>query len=417
MKKDNELNIAINYREQIQEKHHSEIRLDKQLLMDGCEHLRKVFPGSFDEKTLPLEILHEFFMDKGVDVKLTLNEIKKLIVLEIEDPTHPLRRLFCDTQTSFDTFLSNEVSKDYMKEIEAACLELNYDLRSGISAGLTNKSEIQAEQQLVFQTDCSIINVTENLSQLTHRLAKLLALSITFEFVSDDKYQLSQKIDDYKKHLLSNRNLQKQWDLFFADYAYSTASPSIGEVVILEGIHIQNCFTDMKDAMMIFIMGHECGHHICQHSSNGQAGSDVKDHEEQFKMEHHADIIASRIIMHIGRKPDNFNLFASTNVGAFCILTVLDLIVKGHKILDNEDSNFEFQSNSTHPPTTDRLGVLRAYIEHNEYDENSAALSLSLIDLFSELLEFIWFNASTNLKRLHMDDYRPHNNNTAQWLP
>lgn len=417
MEKDDQLFAAVDYREQIQERHHKDIYIDRQLLVDACEHIRNVFPGSFDGERLPLEILHEFFLERGVDIKLSLYEIEKMINMEIEDPEHPLRELFNDKQTRFDSFLSSEVTNKYIKEIENACTDLGLDMRGGVSVGMTHQKDMQAEQQHVFLTDCSVITVTENLFVLSHRFAKLLANSMAFEFANEDKYQLSSELDDYKNLLLSNKELQRKWDFFFADCAYDMSSPHMGEVVCLGDAHTQSFFADMKDAIMLFIIGHECGHHICRHSLNGQAGTESLTLEEKFIMEHEADIVGSKLTMSIGRNSDEFNFFASTNVGAFCILTVFDLINRGHQILSTGSEDIELQPNGTHPPTFDRLGVLRAYIKNYEYEIKSADLSLRLIELFCELLDFIWENSSKYIKKLHAQGIKPYESREEQWLP
>lgn len=417
MKKDDHLRAAIAYREQLQERHQKEIYLDKDILFKGCEHIRDVFPGSYDSEDLPIEVLYKFFLDRDIDEKLSLEEVEDLVNREIEDPNHPLRMLFDGNETKFDNFLSGAITKDYIKDIELACEDLGYDIRGGVSAGIISQEIIQAEQQPVFLTESSVINVTNNLHLLTHRLSKLIAKSFVFEYDDGEKYQLSSKFDEYKKRILADREIQRQWDSFFFDCSYNPSSPSMGEVVNLNSMSVQNCFSDMKDAMMLFIVGHEYGHHICQHSSDLSDKLAGLNQDREFLMEHQADIVGSQLVMSIGRRPEYFNFFAATNVGALCILKVLDFIESGHRILLNGRDYPEKHTVGTHPPTKDRIGVLRAYIKDYEYEDKSAALSLRLLDLVEELLCFIWSNSRRTLEFLHEKGERPKKDNDMQWLP
>lgn len=408
-----DLVAAIDYREQIQSRHQKEIILSKEILINSCEHIRAVFPGSFDVELLPLEILRDFFLERKIDHSLNIQEIEELIHQEFDDPNHPLIMLFDGKETKFDDFISMGATKDFVREIEESCKRLGFELRGGVTAGVTHQEIIQAEQQPVFLTETSVINITSNLYTLTHRVSKLLAKSMAFDEVIDDKYRLSNKLEDYKYHLLNNPELQRQWDFFFCDCAYNPNSPPLGEFVYLGDKHIQSCFGDMKEAMMLFVIGHEFGHHIANHSLAEEGTAD----KDEFKMEHEADLIGSQITMEIGRKNDDFNLFAFANVGAFCILKILEYVRDGHNILRDNNARSNAESKATHPPVEDRLGVMKAYIKNYEYDESSACLAISLIDLFSELIDFIWFHSSKHLYKLKESGVKPDKADEQQWLP
>lgn len=416
MPKDDELAVAVDYREQLQERGYRHIGLDHKVLEAVSLHIRTVFPGAFDGEALPTEILKTLLLRRGTTKPLTLKELEQLIIKEVSDPTHPLWEMVSDGPTKFDDFLSNAVTSDYRRDVEKSCEDLGFDIRGGVSVGLTNTDTLQAEQHPVFLTDCSVVNITTNLYLLCHRAAKLLAKSMSFAYVEPGAFRLSSNIADYKNFLLNNVELQRQWDSFFADYAYEPNSPR-WEVVTLDGEHMQTCFPDLKDAMVLFIMGHEYGHHIGMHSLDGCAGSFVPGSVEQHGKEHEADVVASRIVMNIGRRPDNFNFFASANIGAVCILTLLDMVEKGHVILNSGASCVDQECRSTHPFLGDRLGVIKAYMKHYEYDEESSVLALSLFDLFAELIEFVWSNSRKHLEKMHLSGIRSRGDNDQGWLP
>ncbi|ENR0026779.1 hypothetical protein ACETF5_001878 [Yersinia enterocolitica] len=408
------INAAIDYRQQIQSRHNKDVIINKDILVRGCEHIRKVFPNSFDSDDLPIALLRDFFVERDIKESLSIQEIEKIINEEIKDEGHPLRVLFSDKDTVFDDFISTGATRDYVNEIERACERLGFDLRDGVTCGVTHEEIIQAEQQTVFLTDSSIINITSNLYILAHRASKLLAKSIAFEEVKGNQYRLSNDLNAYKRQLLENVELQRQWDFFFADHALNNKNPDIGEIVHVGDIHIQNCFFDMKEAMLLFVIGHEFGHHIAKHSSMEIGKQSPGDN---FSMEHEADILASVLTMDIGRKSDDFNFFASANLGAFCILKILDFNSRAYDILIGNQNSGKKDHYNDHPPIIDRLGVMRAYIKNYEYDETSGNVILSLIDLFNDLMDFIWSNSSRFIHTMKESGVKSVEQNEKQWLP
>ncbi|EPJ8560203.1 hypothetical protein WJH46_002966 [Klebsiella pneumoniae] len=411
---ENNINAAIDYRQQIQSRHNKNVIINKEILVGGCEHVRKVFPNSFDNDDFPIALLRDFFVEKDIKESLSIQEIEEIINKEIKDESHPLRVLFSDKDTVFDDFISTGATRDYVKEINRACERLGFDLRDGVTCGVTHEKIIQAEQQTVFLTDASIINITSNLYLLAHRASKLLAKSIAFEEVKGNQYRLSNNLNDYKKKLLENTELQRQWDFFFADHALNNKNPDIGEIVYVGDIHIQNCYFDMKESMLLFVIGHEFGHHIAKHSSMEIGKQPPGDN---FSMEHEADIIASILTMDIGRKNDDFNFFAAANLGAFCILKILDFNSRAYDILNRNQSSGKKDLYNDHPPIIDRLGMIRAYIKNYEYDETSGNVILSLIDLFNDLMDFIWSNSFRFINTMKEAGMKSTEQNEKQWLP
>lgn len=408
------INAAIDYRQQIQSRHNKNVIINKEILVGGCEHVRKVFPNSFDNDDFPMALLRDFFVEKDIKESLSIQEIEEIINKEIKDESHPLRVLFSDKDTVFDDFISTGATRDYVNEINRACERLGFDLRDGVTCGVTHEKIIQAEQQTVFLTDASIINITSNLYLLAHRASKLLAKSIAFEEVKGNQYRLSNNLNDYKKKLLENTELQRQWDFFFADHALNNKNPDIGEIVYVGDIHIQNCYFDMKESMLLFVIGHEFGHHIAKHSSM-EIGKQLPG--DNFSMEHEADIIASILTMDIGRKNDDFNFFAAANLGAFCILKILDFNSRAYEILNRNQNSGKKDLYNDHPPIIDRLGMIRAYIKNYEYDETSGNVILSLIDLFNDLMDFIWSNSFRFINTMKEAGMKSTEQNEKQWLP
>ncbi|MGC0824947.1 hypothetical protein WKG93_18555 [Pantoea agglomerans] len=412
-----ELSAAMDYRQQIQSRFHKNLSIDTELLIEACVHIQKVFPGSFDNDEMPLAILRDYFIQNDIKDKMSLNQIEELINEKFNDPDHPLRSMIGNNETAFDDFLSSEVTKSYAQDIEAACQRLEIDLRDGVTIGITHQEIIQAEQQSVFMTDASVINITSNLHMLSHRASKLLAKSIAFDLVEDNKFRISNNLDDYKNLLLNDPQLQRLWESFFADYAYNPQNPPRGEPVYLGALHVQNCFDDMRQAIDLFILSHEFGHHIAKHSSSGEAGTGITSQEQSFFMEHEADVIASDIVLDIGVKEDNFNFFASANLGAFCILKIIEYTKMANGILKGDTETSIANPSSDHPPLVDRLGLIKTYIANYKYEEETAKTICSLIDIFCDLIDFIWHNSSKFIILLKNEGVTPVTTDKTDWLP
>ncbi|WP_312158515.1 hypothetical protein [Pantoea piersonii] len=412
-----DLSAAIDYRQQIQARFHKNMSIDTELLIKACEHIQKVFPGSFDNDELPLAILRDYFIQNKIQDEMNLNQIEALINEKFNDPSHPLRLMLGSNETAFDNFLSTEVSKSYAQDIEAACQRLQIDLRSGVTVGITHQGIIQAEQQPVFMTEASVVNFTSNLHMLSHRASKLLAKSIAFEFIGENNFKISNNLNDYKKLLISDPQLQRLWENFFADYAYSPQNPPLGEPVYLDGFHVQTCYDDMRLAIDLFILSHEYGHHIAKHSSSGEVGAGTTSQEQSFFMEHEADVIASKIVIDIGLQEDNYNFFASANLGAFCILKIIELTKTANGILNGDIETLVSNPSSDHPPLVDRLGVIKTYIASYVYEGKSAKTICKLIDMFCDLIDFIWHNSCKFIVNLKNQGVTPVTTDTTQWLP
>jgi len=412
-----ELAAAIDYRQQIQARFHKDLSIDTDLLIKACAHIQKVFPDSFDNDEFPITILRDYFIQNDIKDKMSLNQIEELINEKFNEPDNPLRLMIGNNETAFDDFLSSEVTKSYAQDIEAACHRLKIDLRGGVTIGITHQEIVQAEQQSVFMTDASVINITSNLHMLSHRASKLLAKSIAFELVEDNKFRISNNFDDYKNLLISDSQLQRLWESFFADYAYNPQNPPLGGPVYLGGFEVQTCFDDMRQAIDLFIISHEYGHHIAKHSSSGEAGTGITSQEQSFFMEHEADIIASKIVVDIGLKEDNFNFFASANLGAFCILKIIEYTKMANAILNGDTETSIANPSSDHPPLVHRLGVIKTYIANFEYKGELAKTICSLIDIFCDLIDFIWHNSSKFIIHLKNEGVTPVTTDKMHWLP
>lgn len=328
--------------------------------------------------------------------QLTYQEIAAFINKEIEDPNNPLSAYFSPGSTKLDNFFIYNSIYGYKKSIDNACEVMGLDLRGGVSVGDIQQDVLQAKLEPVISTESNIIHITNHLFNVCSRFSKLLAKSVVVDKVKNDGFSISYNLDDYKKLLLENPALQKEWDMFFYNCGIDKHSPLIQGAIIVEGKCNQSLHVDIHESIMLFILGHEYGHHICQHSLNGVASSDGDSIEKRFNCEYEADVVSSDISMFIGNNDNESSLFTAANIGAICMLRVLDMIDESSLILTGKKlDSVEFQS---HPSFFDRINSIKNHTKRVQEDKIRLDLIRRKQDLFSSLLDFIWFNSRNYIK-------------------
>ncbi|KLV05470.1 hypothetical protein ABT56_12260 [Photobacterium aquae] len=414
----NDLKVALDYRQQLQEKSHKDVIVSDSVLEGLKAHLDLVFPNKKEEDQFAIDALRKLLSEiHGSEYEITTVAIKEAIQAAGIDENSPLIGLLTTIETSdYDDFGTAFFSQTYSKSITQACNELGYNLRSGFTIGVVDRSGLQAEQAPVWMTEASVINITTELLIVINRLSKLLAKSMAFDMVEGSQYQLSSSIDKYKKKLLEDPSLQREWSMFFAECGYNPHRPPKGERVSLSNDYDQSCFVDFSDSILYFILGHECGHHIAEHSLGGIAGADSLGDTEEYKEEKEADMLGCHIAMHMGNNPSEPNWFSAINLGATCILKVTELIQRSNHILKKGEETVDFQVNSAHPPLEERLELIKWFVGLY-YDHGPAeAVILKMHRIMIELLEFIWGNVSVFIQDLHTKGHRPEASDN-QWLP
>ena len=224
----------------------------------------------------------------------------------------------------------------------------------------------------------------------------------------------SKKEEKHKEKILSDVELQKEWELFFTDCAYDTENPPLGNVIIVPDELSQACCSDIMDSMTHFILGHEFGHHALEHSLEGTS---EKNNDESLNMEFDADLFSCKISAQIAKNTATNNFFLQSNLGAFFALNVLNLIrysyqiVKNGKVIDPEISS------GTHPHIKNRMEKISQFIKTSEYYSGNRATIFALHKTMFDLLNFIWGNTSINLLRLHESGCEPKDRSNKNWLP
>lgn len=352
----------------------SRIKLD-----EGMEHLQKMFP----ELTAEM-LLHELKSTSGFMTELD----------------HPL---------THSKVIGNS------RLIELAAEKCNFPLRGGVSAGALLTGGLSAMQQRVMMTEASVVMVTADLILLINRLSKLIALSLPIEG-GGEKFNPRYDLESVTKQINETENLRSEWISFFCDYSYSCSSKFLlhGGPIFVYGKERQTLWDDFDEAMSLFVIGHEYGHHIAKHSLGDQVSVDGMATESQHQDELVADMLATVLSTSAGQLTERPNWFALSGVGAVIILTVLEYIRRGERILNTGNHESTITRNS-HPPLEDRLKVVR-YVVADFIGDKGAETAIRMQNHIMALIDLAWFYASKELINAHHRGVRPIEE-SREWLP
>jgi hypothetical protein len=383
-KKNEELEAAHDYREQ-QQQRYGEIGTKKFIAAtrekfdDAIAHIQTMFP----------EITRE-------DVTTIIN-------------THS------PGQTKWDEPIGHSNTEHLRLLIEQSAARIGFKLHGGVSIGVLHGSGSEAMQQHVMMTNASVVLVTSNLLLMTHRLAKLLALSLPIKLFGEEQFTPVYDLKQIEINMLNNEILKSAWREFFLDHASDPKSPSAGSPVFVFGKEKQTLWDDLSESMELFIVGHEYGHHIAKHRLGEEAQALGEDWVARHKKEFEADIYGILLSAEAGQCNERPNWFALTSVGAVIVLTVLELNRQGIKILETGQVE-ELNTRSSHPDLEERIKATRAATHHFLGDEKFN-VAIEMQNAFLGLIELAWIDAKSFLIERHHTGARPHRSGPQEWLP
>lgn len=317
--------------------------------------------------------------------------------------------------TELDHPLTHSKVIDNSRLIELAAKKCDLSLHGGVAAGALQTGGLAAMQQRVMMTEASVVMVTADLMLLINRLSKLIALSLPIEG-GGEKFNPQYDLESITKQINSTENLRFEWISFFYDYSYSSSSKALmhGGPIFVYGKERQTLWDDFDEAMSLFVIGHEYGHHIAKHSLGDQVSVDGMDTESQHQDELVADMLATALSTSAGQLTERPNWFALTGVGAVIILTALEYIRRGERILKTGSHESTITRNS-HPPLDDRLKVVR-YVVSDFIRNKGSETAIRMQNHIKDLLDLAWFYASEELINAYHQGVRPIED-SREWLP
>jgi len=211
------------------------------------------------------------------------------------------------------------------RPIEEALVALKIPLKTGVAYGTVWEAGVNAAQYKVPLTDTSVINVNFPLFSFCSMMSKATALLLPHNateagsFVSFDLQYIGRKLQ-------SNRALQGYWAKLVHSHAVFDRAKGVPRLRLSYQEPVARTRYLLCQAMELFAVGHEYGHHIEDHSLGGIAGADADFGNISHRHEHEADLISALVSSQIGANPNAPNLFASTGAGAVLMLGATDLV-------------------------------------------------------------------------------------------
>jgi hypothetical protein len=316
-----------------------------------------------------------------------------------------------DSVGEFDEPLSHTVVTRLCLQIEGAAAKLEMPLHSGVSASSIMQGGFEAMQQRVMMTNASVVMLTPSLLLLCNRVGKLIARSSVIG-VKGDQAEIAHDIESFRMAIQRDPKLLEDWMQLFYDSAYDADNPSPGRLYGLsgEGLYVWSL---VRDAMELFAVGHEYGHHIAQHTLGGEISSGGEERARQHAKEMEADLLGAVLSGHAGADDKVPNTYAMSGAGAVILLIVLEYSRRArHVLLKGVEQEI---TRNTHPPLEVRLATIDAAID-SVAPEAAKEGFRELRARFIEMLGEVWEHAKRAIVMMHERGVRPVKQDVG-WLP
>lgn len=263
--------------------------------------------------------------------------------------------------TRYDFVGFSLVLRNYLQEIESNLLKSGLQIPNlgKVVSGAIWSSEIDASQLNVLTTSSSIIQCTTGLLNFINSLSKLLSKT----WMRNSTTGLVSYCPDFAiNKIKADPILLKNWALFFSVFAnsYTMNNYDFGEFSGAE----QNLRMELTQAMHVFVLSHEYGHHIAQHGLQDSSVQQYNIHEQEFE----ADLFSFGVLRTFS---DNFQAYFYT--GPIALLKAFELL---EKVIDNVGCNNTGPRNGTHPEATDRILAIEKLDKGYSEEELVAAVDV-----------------------------------------
>ncbi|MFN4025189.1 MAG: hypothetical protein ACK4MQ_10160 [Hyphomonas sp.] len=302
-------------------------------------------------------------------------------------------------------------------QIEQSCQRLNIALPKQPVFGSLQTGRINGIAADVDNPSYYLILIDDGIMGFANLLSKVVA--VFFPVVQAEDGTLNFATDEeniVRRRLESPEPGMRFFDLLTA-YAVGGA-PHAARPYLLASQHVQlvNIF---RDAMELFIFGHEYGHCAAGHLQGaprmslamaadgaGEGGEIQLRMPESWEKELEADYIGLALAMDAMRAQG----FAPTltYAGIELVFTGIDYMQRTLSILEHGEARE--RPLDTHPPAVVRREAMRANAKQM-LGEETAASALDLAETVTNCLEFYWRPAMPALQQMHQDGIRPH----ARW--
>ncbi len=292
-------------------------------------------------------------------------------------------------------FILHELESD----IKAAFRYLPLSMRNGVILGATHVTRPDAQLYAVYPNDTSIVEVAIPTFSFCNHIAQAMAHTIP-----QGVEAARLKFEKYRADGTAPAEnwVRRRWASIFLAYATVEAprfEPDQNRPPYWKTHPI-------LDAMELFMVGHEFGHHAAQ-------GCELT--KEPMAEEHYADFIARNLSLAVAKLRNTpLDFFLISGAGAPLLLGSLDMLLRARQVLT--DGTDALPPSETHPPVRERLQALDAaeplfFIPGLEEiqgpDGAEAPRFINFRRSLSFILDTIWLSLRPRFEQLHRDGIRP----------
>jgi hypothetical protein len=312
----------------------------------------------------------------------------------------------------FDEPTFHAVMDERCNNIESACKKLGLPLRSGVAYGVNATVGLEVSQRSVLSTDASIISVSKMFIPFCGIVSKALARSLPHIPRDDGTATVSVDVERVFGQINADRALREYWFSVVASFAFFGSPAGVKPDVIPWPISVTR--GQLLEAMEIFAIAHEYGHHIAHHGVAQTACVRSSFSESGYAQEFQADFLACVIsseVSHAQAAPHPYLLWGT---GGVIVLKGLDLVRRARHVLNFGDEKFPLSQ--SHPPLEDRLKALEYF--NSTAPEREGKVSAQLRQSFTDILDRLWRGLYPLFTIWHADGIRPVNQDDAvgTWL-
>jgi hypothetical protein len=244
-------------------------------------------------------------------------------------------------------------------------------------------------------------------------MSKAVAQAVPYR-EEDGQYRFAVGDDDIIAEMTRNSAAQHRFNQALLAYAVSGRTTDAPQYV-LEDVVQMRLTAWLLDAMELFVVGHEYGHVLLGHltETNAQrrmlpADVPVDEIEYSWLQEHAADRIGMMLSIKAMGEKHGVDLSIGA-CGAALFLGSMDVMDRAVSLLRHGDHTL--QRLSSHPPSCDRLAVLRAVLT-DELGAEAAAGPIMFGERIGFVMERFWAAARPLLEELRSRGQGP----AAIWM-
>jgi hypothetical protein len=305
----------------------------------------------------------------------------------------------------FDDLNVSFILEGVVHRVEAVCLRGGVPVREGVAYGVQPKMGLEASQLAVMGTSASIITVSQGFPPFCNLISKAVALSMVPKGGS-----MGWDSIEVLTRLRQTPKLQIFWTQIFSSYALDGWPPTDIEMPLLDPLQ-QWVRLQVLQAMELFAVAHEYGHHVLKHGES-QATNETRDH---FSDEHEADVFGRLICLNEGLESTPPNLFTASGAGAVLMLGGIELVRRTKAVL--ETGVAKPSPRRSHPPLDERLAMIAGGDQHA--NETDRAVFEDMRQCARQLLESVWSVVEPVVTGMHQNGFRPQalKQDVGGWLP